>query len=566
MREEMMRAYHQKTRAFWILNAGAIKPCEFLTQFFLDMAFNADAFEDPLSAKNYLHDWVGTNFGSTYQDRITDVLWRYYKLGFDRNPEFMTSATVWPESSVQQSKFNILDFGDENARRADAYESLVAEAAKLTEALPDDRKAAFYQLVQYTIDVGAGMNFQQLYLDKSIVYGLQHRASANVYSEQSELGYKMIHSAMDHYNLLENGRWRGFPNMQGRLPAYQPPYLPTWRAVKDEPRGGIQVEGGGYFNDRGYWSPTLPSFHRELGDQSYFLDVFNQLPTDAEWSATTRQFDPALATANRLPTDAERSATPTVPWIKIDRTAGQFSAHGNLFEQRLHVSVDWAKAPKEGEGLIAIRSSAGSQPVDVHVRIAPEVADKSVSFIESQGVVSMDATHADVKRGDWHVISDLGHTDGVLQTDLDMPPIDLADASALATAPYAEYHFGTGALDRNYQFPNYILDYTATIRAIGLPVFPITKDGKLRIAVSFDGAPPQVLDFATEYYAATWRENVMANTAVVEIPNLTLKPGRHILAVYVLDPGVTLDRFEIAFKGSSTASGAIPETRVVDRN
>jgi hypothetical protein len=565
MREEMMRAYHQKTRAFWILNVGAIKPCEFMAQFFLDMAFNADAFADPWSAKNYLRDWLGATFGAEYRDRITEVMWRYYQLGFDRNPEFMPSATLWPESSVQQSKFNILDFGDENARRVDAYKSLVTEAVRLREALPEDRKAAFYQLVQYTVDVGAALNFEQLNLDRSILYGLQHRASANVYSERSKLAYQMIHSAIDRYNSLENGRWRGFAGMQGHLPAYQPPDLPTWQAVKEEPRCGVQVEGGGYFNDRGFWAPTLPSFHRELGDQSYYLDVFNQSPTDAEWSATTGRFDSALATANRLPTDAERSATPNVPWIKLDRTAGRFSAQGNIFEQRLHVSVDWTKAPKEGEGLITIRCSAGQQPVDVHVRIAPEVTDPGVSFVESQGVVSMYATHADAKRGDWRVLDGLGHTGAVLQTDLDLAPVDVANASALAKAPYAEYHFGTVALDRNYNFPNYILDYTATIRAIGLPVFPIAKDGKLRIALSLDGAPPQVLDFATEYYAATWRDNVMTNTAVVEIPNLPLKPGRHTLAVYALDPGVTLDRFEVAFKGSSPAYGPIPETRVVGR-
>jgi len=566
MREEMMRAYHEKTRAFWILNVGAIKPSEFMAQFFLDMAFNADAFEDPQSANNYLRDWIGTTFGPDYRDRITDVMRRYYKLGFDRNPEFMKSATVWPESSAQQSRFNMLDFGDENARRVDAYKALLGEATKLMAALPDDRKPAFYQLVQYTVEVGAAMNFEQLYLDRSILYGLQHRASANVYSEQSKLAYQMIHAAMERYNSLEDGRWRGFPGMQGQLPAYQAPYLPTWKAVEDEPRRGIQVEGGGYYNDKGYWFPTLPSFHRELGDRSYFLDVFNQVPADAEWSATTRLFDPALATANRLPTEAEWSATQKVPWIKIDRTVGRFSARDKIFEQRLHVSVDWSKAPKEGEGLITIRCSIAKQPVDVHVRIAPEVSDKSVSFIESQGVVSMYATDADTKRGDWRVLDGLGHTGGVLQTSLDMAPVDLGDAAALARAPYAEYHFGTLELDRNYQFPNYLLDYTATIRAIGLPVFPISKDGKLRIALSLDGAPLKVLDFASEYYAATWRENVMTNTAVAEIPNLTLKPGRHTLAVYVLDPGVTLDRFEVAFKGSSPAYGPIPETRVVNRN
>lgn len=565
MEEEMMRAYHEKTRDFWMLNVGSIKPCEFVTEFFLAMAFDAEAFRDTKSVKAYLRNWMGFNFGAEYRDRLTELMWRYYKLGFDRNPEFMTSATVWPETSVQLSKFNMLDFGDENARRVAAYKALVDEAANLMAALPDDRKAAFYQLVQYTVDVGAAMNFQQLNLDKSIQYGLQHRASADSYSEQSRAAYQAIGDAVNKYNALENGRWRGFVGTQGNLPAYQAPYLPTWQPVKEEQRRGIQVEGGGYFNDRGFWFPTLPSFHRELGNHSYYLDIFNQLPTHAEWTATVRPYDPIVATANRLPTEAEWNVKGGVPWIKIDRTAGRFSAQDG-FEQRLHISVDWSKAPKQGEGLITIRTSAGKQPVDVHVRIAPEVPDKDVSFIASQGVVSMYATHADAKGGDWLVLDGVGHTpDGVLQTNLDMAPIDPLDAPILAKAPYAEYNFGIAPFDRNYNFPNYLFDYSATIRAIALPVFPTTKDGHLRLAVSLDGSPPKILDFSTEYYAATWRENVMSNTAVVEVPNLPLRPGRHTLKVYALDPGVTLDRFEIVFKGASPAYGPIPETRVVNR-
>jgi len=565
MWEEMMRAYHKKTRASWILNVGAIKPCEFIVQFFLDMAFDADVFEDPTSVKTYLHDWMNVNFGPEYGDQIAEIMWRYYKLGFDRNPEFMTSATMWPQSSVQQSKFNIIDFGDENACRVDAYKALVAEAARLMDELPDDRKAAFYQLVQYTVDVGAAMNFQQLHLDRSIIYGFQHRASANIYSEQSKQAYDSIHAAIDRYNSLGNGRWNGFAGVQGNLPAYQAPYLPTWQPAKEEPRYGVQVEGGGYFNSRGYHFPTLPSFHREFGDHSYYLDVFNQLPTDAEWKVTTNLFNPVLATANRLPTEKERKAAVKAPWIKVDRTAGRFSAQDKVFEHRLHVSVDWSKAPKEGEGVISIECSAGSQPIDVHVRIAPEVADKSVSFIESQGVVSMYATHADVKHGDWRILDGVGHTDGVLQSKLDMAPVNSTDGATLARVPYAEYHFGTTELDRDYHFPNYLHDYAATVRAIGLPVFPITNGGKLRVALSLDSAPPEVLDMATEYHAGTWRENVMTNTAIVELPVGPLQPGRHTLGVYVLDPGVTLDRFEVVFTGASPAYGPIPETRVVNR-
>ena len=43
---------------------------------------------------------------------------------------------------------------------------------------------------------------------------------------------------------------------------------------------------------------------------------------------------------------------------------------------------------------------------------------------------------------------------------------------------------------------------------------------------------------------------------------LRLAPGAHRLAVYGLDPGVTLDRIELAFTGAARAYGPVPETRI----
>jgi len=97
---------------------------------------------------------------------------------------------------------------------------------------------------------------------------------------------------------------------------------------------------------------------------------------------------------------------------------------------------------------------------------------------------------------------------------------------------------------------------------MALPAFPIIRGGKLRIAVSLDGGAPQTLDFASVYYGSKWRQGVLDNTAVAELHDLSIKPGSHILTVWALDPGVILDRFEIAFVGSSPHYGPIPETRI----
>ena len=57
----------------------------------------------------------------------------------------------------------------------------------------------------------------------------------------------------------------------------------------------------------------------------------------------------------------------------------------------------------------------------------------------------------------------------------------------------------------------------------------------------------------------------MATARISALAALLVKRGpirSHTLTVTALDPGVTLDRLEIDFAGSSRAYGPIPETRI----
>jgi hypothetical protein len=178
-------------------------------------------------------------------------------------------------------------------------------------------------------------------------------------------------------------------------------------------------------------------------------------------------------------------------------------------------------------------------------------------------VVSIYASHPDVSTGGWTRLDGVGHTDADMQAGLDLPPVDERDAAAMAGAPRLIYRFATQRPDRDYSFPNYVTDEVATLRAVALPLLPATKTGRMRIAVRIDSGPVRLLDFAAPYYGARWRQNVLDNAAFAEISDLPLKPGSHVLEVRALDPGVTLDRFEISFTGAGKAYGPIPETRVI---
>ncbi len=191
------------------------------------------------------------------------------------------------------------------------------------------------------------------------------------------------------------------------------------------------------------------------------------------------------------------------------------------------------------------------KPQVIGVRIAPRVAVPNVSFIEDDRVVSIYATHPDTKSAGWEELDGLGHTGAVLRTKVDMAPIDEKRPAALKKAPALTYRFATTTQDDK-----------AELHVIALPMLPTTFADGMRVAVSIDGGPVTVLDFATAEMSQEWRENVLTNTAVGRVINLTLAPGAHELKVVALDPGVTLDRFEIAFTGAQKAYGPIPETRI----
>ncbi len=547
MWEEMTKAWQFDARQLWVLNVGSIKPGEFLTQFFLTLAFEAQTFGKCADVRAYLRGWAADHFGAEHADPITEMLWSYYRLAFDRAPEYMGWTEVFPETAVRQTEFNLLDFGDENARRAAAYTAMVTAAAEVMDALPADRKAAFYQLVQYQVNSAANLNLRQLALDKSITYGLQHRASANVYAAQARAAQDRIVADAHYYNdVMLDGKWRHMANIRPNpLPIFEAPHLPSWSDNGDK-KCGVQVEGGAYFDSVGWFTPHLPPFHPELRETRY-IDVFAQGDFDAEWTATAT----AQVNAFRQENLDVAKITPA-PWIKLSKTHGHFSSAGKRPEDRILVSIDWANAPAGGTGEVILAGPAFVQPVAVHIRIARPNPATGVSFIEADRIVSIYATHADALSAGWEALDGLGHTGANLRTRLDLKSVNAKNEAEIRQAPSAAYRFATTTTDDR-----------ATLSAIALPTFPITRENGVRIAVSIDDGPLHLLDFAAPEFSEAWRQHVLSNQAIERLADLRLAPGAHTLRVFALDPGVTLDRFEIAFTGAARAYGPVPETRVL---
>jgi hypothetical protein len=84
----------------------------------------------------------------------------------------------------------------------------------------------------------------------------------------------------------------------------------------------------------------------------------------------------------------------------------------------------------------------------------------------------------------------------------------------------------------------------------------------MRYGVALDDGPVQVVDFKTVGRSEEWKQNVLRNRAQRQLNGQMLAPGRHTLTLYLIDPGVVLDRITIAMGEPQPAYGTIPETRV----
>jgi hypothetical protein len=229
---EMKRAYEHHAKKLWILNAGDIKPAEYLTEFFLDMAWNIESVKND-ACFLHLNKWVEREFGKQNAGAITAVMKEYYRLENIRKPEFTGWSRVeeyklyknkYGLSPVFDSEYNPA-FNSELQQRIDDYLSLEKQVADIKQTIPENLKSAFFQLVEYPVCCASLINRKWLYRQLSnYVLEMGNTEKAEQYAAASLNVYNLIDTLTVKYNALENGKWRGIMDFQPRdLPVFAKP-------------------------------------------------------------------------------------------------------------------------------------------------------------------------------------------------------------------------------------------------------------------------------------------------------------------------------------------------------
>jgi len=533
--EEMSKAYEHGARKFWIANVGDIKPGEIGMEFFLQLAWDISRWRRD-NLHNFLTEWARREFGAKYATRISAVMNEYYRLGFGRKPEHL--QWYLPNEPARPSDLTAIDYGDEVQKRLDDYESLLARANQIYSELPADRRDAFYELVAYPVRAARLANQRFFLMEKSAQFLMQGRASARDWADRAQHADAELTAETAYYNeRLAGGKWRHMMAMEPnkgqwlsmRSTPQTPPGALAQMRVAAAAGLGVAIEGrlAPLRNDgRDAALPALDVYTRG----ARFMDVFNTGRQNAQWSARASH-----------------------DWIRLSRSAGDLRD-----DTRIQVSIDWNKAPKGDNvsGTVEINGAGSMHLVNVRVFNPKSSLSKTrAGFVEAGGVVSMEAEHftgkADRAKARWQVIPGLGRTgDSVAVFPTDAPSIETDFAEKAPALEYQVFLFKPGKF---------------TLTSYLVPTHPLLAGQGLRYAVGLDDQPPQIVtvDAGLAVPSRSWSRRVLDATTTGSATLAVATAGAHVLKIYMVDPGVVLDKLVLDTGGLRPSYFGPPETKPI---
>ena len=515
--EQMHLAYEYGARQLWIVNVGDLKPMEFPISLFLDQAWRPEAFGlDRLA--NYPAQWAAEQFGPQHAREIGDLLTRYTQYNARRKPELLSPDT-----------FSLVNDGEAD-RVVDDWSALAERAHKVGAALGPQYRDAYYQLVEYPIVASANLTAMYVATGRNRLYAKQGRASANA---QGDLARSLFERDAELARVYEQdiagGKWIHMMS-QPRIgyTSWQQPernIMPALERVapKDVASMGVAIEG-----DTAAWpgaksSAVLPPLDA-LASQSRGITLFNRGTKPFRFEAQASQL-----------------------WLRVSPTSGEVAD-----EAALRVEIDWNAVPANTRSAsITLRGDEGTR-VTIEVPVAKRVQADARGFVESDGRIAIEAAHYEraVNRGEieWATIPNLGRTlSGVTSFPVTAPAGATDDTGA-----WLEYPIH---LARDGEFD---------VRVVMSPTLDIQHRGGLRYAVSIDGEAPGIVTVKSDPTPGhsdfnAWTRAV-SDSVYVGTSRHRAKAGNRTLRIWRVDPGVVLQRVEVARDGARMSYLGAPES------
>jgi hypothetical protein len=507
--EQMSLAKQYGADRIWIVNVGHFKGYELPTEYFLSLGWNAARWSGD-NVNEYTRLWAEREFGAPYAAEAAEIVATYTKYNARRKPELLEPGTY------------SLVYYREAERVVEDFNALAARAEALYAKLPAAKRDAFFQLVLFPTKASANLNEMYVAAGKNALYGAQGRASANAWAAKVKLLFDADAALTKQYHELGGGKWEHVMDQPHiGYTTWRDPPANTLDAIKlvsvsapAEASLGVATDGG---------STTLPTFD-SLNQQRSYIDVFNK---------GIRPFN--------------FNAIASAPWIVMSEAAGIVGA-----DARIWVSIDWARAPAGvAQGSVKITGAGREEVIGVTARKPSDLTRATLKgFVEGSGYVAMNPDHftskTDVGQVGFHGVEEYGMRADA-PVDVQGLGIGKLGVGGLTNVPHLDY--------RMYLFtPG---EAAAQLRLS--PALNFAPNRPVRIAVSMDDETPQVITVVPQGYNAAngnrdWEQSVRDNARFIRSTHQIAAPGYHTFKVWMVDPGVVLER--IVVDTPASAKGA----------
>ena len=205
MYEELKKAYDAGADRYWLLNVGDIKPMEVEMQQFMDMAYDFGAFSydnvNDYQAAFLARLFKGQQSQSFNAQSFQFILDTYYRLAWDRKPEFMGYEIEWDSkySHLYDTGFSF-ETGTAQKRLAD-YQTICFAYDAIEREVAAELRPALFEMLGYAIHSAYQMNRKFLYAQRN------HETGNPVYAEMSKDACREIERLRERYNTQLDGKW-----------------------------------------------------------------------------------------------------------------------------------------------------------------------------------------------------------------------------------------------------------------------------------------------------------------------------------------------------------------------
>ena len=146
--------------------------------------------------------WLASVFGKKYQKAFQNILDTYYRLAWQRKPEYMGYEMEWDSQENSRLHDTDFSFADGTAQqRLTDYKRIAEQCQQIHQQLPADYQPAFFEMLSYAVNGAYQMNRKFLMAQRN------HETGSQADADESRQAFDAINALTHTYNTLLDGKW-----------------------------------------------------------------------------------------------------------------------------------------------------------------------------------------------------------------------------------------------------------------------------------------------------------------------------------------------------------------------